>query len=85
VPTALGKQLMRQFGSDAEFWDDRQCTIQRSAGGQWSVTPVAEATNQTLVNGRALLASRALSQGDLIAVGNEAKGVTKLPLAVRGA
>ncbi|HEX8413316.1 MAG TPA: protein kinase, partial [Sphingomicrobium sp.] len=49
VPTALGKQLMRQFGSDAEFWDDRQCTIQRSAGGQWSVTPVAEATNQTLV------------------------------------
>jgi hypothetical protein len=85
VPTELGKLLMRQFGSDAEFWDDQQCVIARSAGGQWTVTPVAAATNQTLVNGRALSASRVLSQGDVIAVGNEAKGIAKLPLAVRAA
>jgi serine/threonine protein kinase len=85
VRTEIGKMLMRQFGADAEFWDDRQCVIERGAGGQWTVTPVAAATNQTLVNGRALSASRVLSQGDLIAVGNEAKGVAKLPLTVRTA
>jgi serine/threonine protein kinase len=83
VRTELGKLLMRQFGSDAEFWDDRQCTIARNAGGHWTVTPVATAINQTLVNGRALSTSRVLAQGDVIAVGNEAKGVAKLPLSVR--
>lgn len=85
VRTELGKLLMRQFGADAEFWDDRQCVIARDTGGRWTVTPVAAATNQTLVNGQALLAARVLSQGDVIAVGNEAKGVAKLPLSVRAA
>jgi serine/threonine protein kinase len=85
VRTELGKLLMRQFGVDAEFWDERQCVIERSASGQWTVTPVPAATNQTLVNGRALSASRVLNPGDLIAVGNEAKGIAKLPLNVRTA
>jgi hypothetical protein len=85
VRTELGKMLMRQFGADAEYWDDRQCVIERNAAGQWTVTPIAAATNQTLVNGRALSASRVLSQGDIIAVGNEAKGIAKLPLTVRTA
>jgi hypothetical protein len=85
VRTELGKLLMRQFGADAEYWDDRQCVIQRSAGGQWAVTPVTAATNQTLVNGRALVGAKVLSQGDVIAVGNEAKSVAKLPLTVRAA
>lgn len=85
VRTELGKMLMRQFGSDAEFWDERQCVIERDARGQWMVTPIAAATNRTLVNGRALSASRVLSLGDVIAVGNEAKGVAKLPLTVRPA
>jgi hypothetical protein len=85
VRTELGKLLMRQFGSDSEFWDDRQCVIERGVDGRWVVTPFVAATNQTLVNGRALSASRVLSQGDLIAVGNEAKGIVKLPLAVRTA
>jgi len=85
VRTDLGKMLMRQFGADAEFWDERQCVIERNASGHWIAMPVATALNQTLVNGRALTVSRSLSQGDLIAVGNEAKGIAKLPLAVRAA
>ena len=85
VRTELGKMLMRQFGSEAEFWDERQCVIERNASGQWIALPVATALNQTLVNGRALTVSRSLSQGDLIAVGNEAKGIAKLPLTVRAA
>lgn len=85
VRTGLGKALMRQFGADAEFWDDRQCVIERGATGQWMLTPAGKTTNQTLVNGRALTAPRVLSPGDVIAVGNEAKGVAKLPLTVHAA
>ena len=48
------------------------------------MSPVAETTNETLVNGEALIAPRALRQGDLIAVGRQAKGVIKMPLTVRG-
>jgi hypothetical protein len=49
------------------------------------VSPVGPTINETLVNGRALTEARVLSQGDLIAVGREAKGVAKLPLTVRAA
>ena len=83
VRTELGRTLMRQFGPDADFWDNRQCVVERSASGQWTLQPVGPTTNETLVNGRALTAARVLSQGDLIAVGREAKGVAKLPLTVR--
>ncbi len=84
VRTELGKALVRQFGPDGEFWDNRQCVLERNAGQQWVVSPVAETTNETLVNGEALIAPRALRQGDLIAVGRQAKGVIKMPLTVRG-
>jgi eukaryotic-like serine/threonine-protein kinase len=48
------------------------------------VSPIGGTTNETLVNGETLLAPRALRHGDLIAVGRQAKGVSKMPLAVRG-
>ena len=84
VRTELGKALVRQFGPDGEFWDDRQCVLERGAGRQWVVSPVAGTTNETLVNGKTLTAPRALRHGDLIAVGRQAKGVIKLPLTARG-
>lgn len=82
VRTELGKALVRQFGPDGEFWDNRQCVIERR-GQQWVVAPVAGTTNETLVNGKALAAPRALRNGDRIAVGREEKGVTKMPLTAR--
>ena len=85
IRTELGKMLMRQFGDEAEFWAERQCVLERGAGGQWSVKPVGPTTNQTLVNGRALTGPQLLKAGDQIAVGNEAKKVAKLPLVVRAA
>jgi serine/threonine protein kinase len=85
VRTELGKLLMRQLGPEAEFWDERQCVIERSGSRQWSLKLIGPTTNQTLVNGRALTAERVLSPGDQIAVGNEAKGLAKLPLTVRAA
>ncbi|HEX8124549.1 MAG TPA: protein kinase [Allosphingosinicella sp.] len=85
IRTELGKMLMRQFGAEAEYWDDRQCVLERNASGQWIVRPAGATINQTLVNGRALTGAYSLKAGDRIAVGNEAKGIAKLPLTVRAA
>jgi eukaryotic-like serine/threonine-protein kinase len=84
VRTELGKALVRQFGPDGEFWDNRQCVLERHSGRQWVVAPVAGTTNETLVNGQAITAPRVLRHGDLIAVGRQAKGIVKLPLTARG-
>ncbi|HEX8528324.1 protein kinase domain-containing protein, partial [Allosphingosinicella sp.] len=83
IRTELGKMLMRQFGADSEYWDERQCVLERSTSGQWTLRPAGATTNQTLVNGRALTGPHALKAGDQIGVGNEAKKVVKLPLTVR--
>jgi serine/threonine protein kinase len=84
VRTELGRALVRQFGSDGEFWDARQCVLERRPGGQWVVVPVVGTTNETLVNGKTLRTPHALCDGDLIAVGRQDKGVIKLPLTARG-
>jgi len=83
VRTELGKMLARQLGTDGEFWDDRQCVVERDASSRWVVSPVAGTTNETLLNGKTLTAPRALHQGDSIAVGREEKGLVKLPLTAR--
>ena len=83
IRTELGKMLVRQFGPEAEFWDERQCVIERNAAGQWVVSPAGATTNQTLLNNRALVGPHAIREGDQIAVGNEARKIGKLPLTVR--
>ncbi|MET0411706.1 MAG: FHA domain-containing protein, partial [Polyangiaceae bacterium] len=84
VRTELGKALVRQFGPEGEFWDDRQCVVERRAGREWIVAPFAGTTNETLLNGKTLTAPAALRNGDRIAVGREEKGLIKLPLMARG-
>jgi serine/threonine protein kinase len=84
VRTELGKALARQFGPDGEFWDNLQCVLERRAGRQWVVSPVAGTTNETLVNGKTLTSPHALLHGDKIAVGRQEKGVIKMPLTAQG-
>ena len=83
IRTELGKTLLRQFGPDGDFWDSRQCVLERQSGNQWVLSPVDGTTNETLVNGQTLQAPRPLRQGDVIAVGRQAKGIAKMPLTVR--
>lgn len=83
VRTPLGKHIVRQFGDDANVWDTEQCTLERTADGAWQLVPVAGTTNETLVNGEPITVPRPLNDGDVIAVGRAAKGITKLPLTVR--
>ena len=83
VRTELGKALVRQLGPDSEFWDNRQCVVERQGGRQWFVSPLPGTTNETLINGQTLTGPRPLRDGDLIAVGRMAKGLIELPLTAR--
>lgn len=83
VRTDIGKSVLRRFGPDAEFWDEKQCTLERRADGKWIVTPAAGTVNETLVNGAVLSAPRVVSDGDVLAAGRSAKGIVKLPLTAR--
>jgi len=84
VRTELTKSLMQQLGPDAQFWDARQCVLERNGVNQWVLSPLAGTTNETLLNGKAVTKPVLLRHGDSIAVGREAKGVVKMPLSVRG-
>jgi hypothetical protein len=83
VRTDLGKHLVRQFGSDAEFWDARQCTLERLPDRRWQLTPSPGTANETLLNGDTLVRPRVINEGDVLAVGRKAKGIAKLPLTFR--
>ncbi len=83
IRTEIGKAVLRRFGADAEFWDDTQCTVERRSDGQWIVTPAPGTVNETLVNGSPLTAPRALNDGDVLAAGRSARGISKLPLTAR--
>jgi hypothetical protein len=83
VRTPLGKHSVRQFGDDFVHWDTEQCTLERRPDGVWQVVPGPGTTNETLLNGAAITAAQPLQEGDVIAVGREAKGIAKLPLTVR--
>jgi hypothetical protein len=85
IRTVIGKAVLRSFGSEAEFWDDAQCTIERRADGQWVIRPGTGTVNETLVNGATLTEPRPLNEGDVIAAGRSAKGISKLPLTARAA
>lgn len=85
VRTELTRSLMQQFGPDGQYWDARQCILDRDADDRWVLSPFATTTNDTLLNGKAITAPVLLRQGDTIAVGREAKGIVKMPIFVRGA
>lgn len=81
IRTSVGKHLLSRFGDDAKYSDDVQFVLERDAAG-WFVSPVPT-KNETLLNGKAVKERTAVSDGDVLAVGREAKGVVKLPLTVR--
>ena len=85
VRTPLGKHAVRQFGDDFAVWDAEQCALERGNDGTWLIVPKAGTTNETLLNGAAITAPQPLREGDVIAVGREAKGIAKLPLTVSAA
>jgi len=75
---------MEQLGPEAQFWDLRQCVLDRNSQDQWVLTPVANTVNETLLNGQAITGPILLREGDMIAVGRSAQGIIKMPFVVRG-
>ena len=83
IDMAVGRPMLKHVSPDAQFFSDPQFKLSRGGDNAWTISPVAGAQNQTLVDGAALLAPLRLRDGMRIAVGNAAKGIEKLPLVVR--
>jgi hypothetical protein len=56
--------------------------VERNAKTEWEIVPVKGTKNETLVNGKQLTSRQVLADGQVIAIGREAKGVIKIPLYV---
>jgi serine/threonine protein kinase len=80
--TAIGSRLGNTLGEDGRFLDEIQFTIIHQGDGCWRVLPAADTTNETLLNGKKIIAETPLKAGDVLAVGREAKKVQRLPLIV---
>jgi serine/threonine protein kinase len=84
VRTEVGKHLCSPLGEDAKFFAATQFVVDRDPAGYWTVAPNAAAKpNQTLLNCKAVTTLTKLTDGDVLGVGSEAKGIVKLPLLVR--
>ena len=83
IDTVVGRQMLKPIHADAQFLADAQFRLQRSVGGEWTITQMPSTINETLVDGKKLEGTETLLNGMRIAVGNSAKGVEKLPLVVR--
>ena len=81
IKTSLGKSTVSKFGEDAQFWSEPQFTLDRT-GTDWKVTHDSNAKHETMLNGKAVTGSQPVKNGDQLAVGNEARGIVKLPLKV---
>jgi len=83
VKTDVGRKLCQGFGPDSQYISSTQFTLEPGTDGRWVLSHCPTATNETLLNGKAVTSPVLLSQGDVIAVGHEAKGVSKLPITIR--
>ena len=84
ITTRLNKHVLRECGPDAQFVDTTfQCELVHEDEGGWHVVHNPSATNETLLNGRRLTEAATLSNGDILSVGREAKGVSKVPLTIK--
>ena len=82
IATEVSNRFCQQFGSpDAQFYSDPQFRLEK-ADLKWFVIPSPSAKNQTMLNGKAITERQPVAKGDVLAVGNESKGIIKLPLTV---
>ncbi len=78
--TEIGRDLVRGFGEDSVHFDRPQFIVQPADSSGWEIVPCPGTRNETHLNGRAITSPQPLAEGDVIGVGREAKGITKLPM-----
>jgi hypothetical protein len=81
VNTKVGKRLCKSMGEEHKFLDDEQMEVIKTDSG-WQVSPNASAKNETLLNNEAITTPQDLKEGDILAVGRVAKGVSKMEMRV---
>tara|TARA_Y100000588_G_C13917199_1_gene779886 strand:+ start:63 stop:725 length:663 start_codon:yes stop_codon:yes gene_type:complete len=81
VNTKVGKRLCKSLGEDSKFLDNEQMELIKTDSG-WQVSPNVSAANETLLNNKAITEPQDLNEGDILAVGREAKGVSKMEMRV---
>lgn len=81
VDAVLGKHNFRQL-TDSQFYSDPQCRIFKR-DGRWWLEHDSSATNETLLNGKAVVKAVELSNGARLAVGNSARKIEKCPVEIR--
>lgn len=82
IKTRLNGRLLAGVPDADRYWDSsHQATVERR-GLEWWLLPNPAAANETMLNGAKVVEPVKLSQGDVLAVGREAKGITKAPVTV---
>jgi serine/threonine protein kinase len=79
----IGRYLLEARGEAAGAFDFEQMVLVQVPGEGWFVEPNPRSVNETLLNGRALFEKARLADGDILAVGSEARNVVRHPMAVR--
>ena len=82
VRTDVGLPLLRRFGDDSHYAAEIQFTVEPSGSGSWTLIPGPGTKNETLLNGHTVRGPIRLKNGDIISVGREYSGASRLPLTV---
>lgn len=84
ITTVIGRQVLKNMDperGDWKFFDEKQMRFVRE-GQRWYLEPLPNARNATMLNGRRCAGRAELHDGDVVGVGNPAKGIVKLPMRV---
>ena len=80
----IGKYTFKSVHEDYKYLNLRQFKLFRDPESSvWMIAHAVEATNETMLNGKALRVPCELKDGMRISVGNSAKKIEKLPLTVK--
>jgi hypothetical protein len=73
---------IRTLGPEASVWEQNgQCRLEAGESG-WTLKHLPTATNQTLVNGKAVT-EVPLNEGDTVSVGREDRGISRTPMVTK--
>ena len=82
IKTRLSGRVLAGVPEADRYWDSsHQATVERRET-EWWLTPNPGAANETMLNGKKVSDPVKLAKGDVLAVGREAKGVTKASVTV---
>ncbi len=84
LDTTFGIAHLKAVHEDSKFLSKEQFTIYKDTGsGSWAIAHIKSATNETIVDGQALVNPVFLQDGMRVSVGKTDKHIEKLPLTIK--